>query len=96
MNDNHMKDPADPKAGEGTPGYGDQGPAGAGGPSNPGGEVTGKQGQATPRGRDDRGLTDDADADNGGAPSTEGGMQHGQDGAERQTTLGGGSSSTEE
>ena len=89
-------DPADPKAGEGTPGYGDQGPAGAGGPSNPNGEVTGAAGQETPQGTGGRGLTDEADNDKVGAPSTEGGMQHGQDGAERQTTLGGGSSSTEE
>ena len=51
-----------------------------------GGEVTGKQGQAAPHDKDGRGLTDDADADQGGAPSTEGGMQHGQDGAPPRQT----------
>lgn len=92
---NQTTDPADPKAAADTPGYGDQGPAGAGGPSNPNGEVTGKAGQSVPQGTGGRGLTSDADVDEAGAPATEGGMQHGEDDAERQTTLGGGSSSTE-
>ena len=80
------------------PGYGDQGPAGQGG--NPGamtqGEVTGQQGQAGPQGTNGRHDMEEADLGEaeGGGPATKGGMVDDQPGAEVQSDLAGGSSST--
>ena len=56
--------------------------------------MTGKAGQA-PSATDGRGVIDEGYSDAKGAPATEGAITHDQDdAAERQFTLGGGSSST--